>query len=310
VDLDSGVRLGIGAVFLALAAYHDVRTRRVSDKIWIALGSIGLGLVIIELVARNAPLEVYAVPAVVALLFYAIFFGAPLFEDDGFHARPVRLGLFVVAAILFVGSAAWAWQSGGSDAALYGRLVTMPVMILVYEGFYQLGLLHGGADTKGLIALTLLVPAYPDASPFPILSLDPRVRDALQAVFPFSLVVLVNAAVLFVAVPLIYLVWNAGRGDLEFPQALFGSRVPVDRIPKYAWLMERITDTGEHVLVLFPRRSRDPKAEADKLRALGITHVWVQPQVPFMVPLLAGFVLAFFVGNLLLGLLVAVLPHP
>jgi hypothetical protein len=29
-----------------------------------------------------------------------------------------------------------------------------------------------------------------------------------------------------------------------------------------------------------------------------------------MVPLLAGFLLAFFVGNLMLGFLTAVLPHP
>ncbi len=310
MDLDSGVRLGIGTAFLAFAAYHDVRTRRVSDRVWIALGSIGLGLVVFELVSENAPAEGYALPAVAAILFYAIFFGAPLFEEDGFHARPLRLGLFALAGILFVGSIAWASRAGGSDAATFGRLLPMPLMILVYEGFYQLGLLHGGADTKGLIALSLLVPTYPDASPFPLLSLDPRVRDALQAVFPFSLVVLVNAAVLFLAIPIVYLVRNAIRGDLEFPQALFGSRVPLDRLPKHSWLMERITDKGAHVLVLFPRRTRDVEAEAEKLRARGRARVWVQPQVPFMVPLLVGFLLAFLVGNLLLGLLVAVLPHP
>jgi archaeal preflagellin peptidase FlaK len=310
VDAESGIRLGIGTAFLVFAAYRDVRTRKVPDPVWIALGSIGLGLVIVELALAGASIDAYALPAVAAILFYAIFFGAPLFEEDGFHPRPVRLGLFALAGILFLGSAASASRTGGSDATTYGRLVSMPLMILVYEGFYQLGLLHGGADTKGLIALTLLVPMYPDLSPVPLLTLDPRIRDALQAVFPFSLAVLINAAVLFVAVPLVYLVRNAARGDLEFPQCLFGSRVPIDRIPTHAWLMERITDRGEHVLVLFPRRTRDRMAEVDKLRAFGRMRVWAQPQVPFMVPLLAGFLLAFFVGNLLLGFLVAVLPRP
>jgi prepilin signal peptidase PulO-like enzyme (type II secretory pathway) len=74
--------------------------------------------------------------------------------------------------------------------------------------------------------------------------------------------------------------------------------------------MERIDRRGERVLVLFPRRGRDQKEEVDKLQAAGVTRAWVQPQVPFMVPLLGGFLLAFFVGNVLLGFLVAVMPRP
>jgi len=32
-------------------------------------------------------------------------------------------------------------------------------MLVVYQLFYRVRLLHGGADTKGLIALTLLIPS-------------------------------------------------------------------------------------------------------------------------------------------------------
>ncbi|HYS70937.1 MAG TPA: A24 family peptidase C-terminal domain-containing protein, partial [Thermoplasmata archaeon] len=57
------------------------------------------------------------------------------------------------------------------------------------------------------------------------------------------------------------------------------------------------------VLVLFPKRRADPAGQVARLRARGIKRVWVTPQIPFMVPLLVGFGLAFVMGNLLVGLL-------
>src|SRR5207249_2480432 len=60
---------------------------------------------------------------------------------------------------------------------------------------------------------------------------------------------------------------------------------------------------AHHVLVLFPRRDGNPSQEVARLRAAGIDRAWVTPQVPFMVPLLGGLLLAFFVGNVLLGVL-------
>jgi preflagellin peptidase FlaK len=163
-------------------------------------------------------------------------------------------------------------------------------------------ILHGGADAKGLIALTLLVPTYPDASPFPILAPNPLVQDLLRVAFPFSLVIYVDAAILFLAVPLVLFLRNVIRGDFGV-QAFLGYRVPIDRIPSKAWLMEKINDRGEHILVLFPKRGGDRSEDLDRLRAAGADRVWVTPQVPFMVPLLGGFWLAFIVGNVLLGVL-------
>ncbi len=310
MDAFAAARLAIGTGVLATAALMDVRSRRVRDPLWVALGTIGLVLLVVEFAAESAALPRYGIVAATAILFYSIFYGKPLQEDDGLHLRPARLGLFGLAGVLLVGSGLLADAAGAGEPESFATLLVMPAMVLVYQGLYQLGLLHGGADTKGLITLTLLVPLYPDATPFPLLALDPRVRGAVQPVFPFSLVILIDAAVLFLAVPLAYLAINAVRGDVEFPQALLGTRADLAALPPHVWLMEKIDENGEHVLVLFPRRGRDPKGEAEKLRGAGITRAWVQPQVPFMVPLLGGFVLAFLAGNVLLGLLAAVLPGP
>jgi len=148
----------------------------------------------------------------------------------------------------------------------------------------------------------LLVPTYPDASPFPGFTADPRVQPAFQAIFPFSFVVLVDAAVLQLVVPVGLFIYNLTRGDIGI-QSFLGYRAPLDPFPKHVRLMERITDRGEHVVVLRPKRESDPTPEIVKLRAAGIRRAWVTPWVPFMVPLLGGFLLAFLAGNLLVAVL-------
>jgi hypothetical protein len=310
VDTFAASRLALGTCFLAVAAVWDVRSRRVRDPLWVALGGAGLVLLLLELASESAGLDLYGLVAATAILFCAIFYGRPLIGEDGLRLRPARIGLFVLAAILVLASGFWAASVGGREPGAYAALLGLPAMVIVYQAFYQVGLLHGGADTKGLIALTLLIPRYPNADPFPLLGVEPRVQGSIQTFFPFSLVVLIDAALLFLVVPIAYLLLNASRGDLKLPQALFGTRASVSPLPAHVWLMERIDQRGNHVLVLFPRRGRDQEQEANRLRAAGATKAWVQPQVPFMIPLLAGFLLAFFAGNVLWAFLTAVLPHP
>ncbi len=274
MDAFAAIRFAVGTGFLLVAAVSDVRTRKVPDPLWIALGSVGVLLLAVQFVANPGDPGAWALLGSAAILFYAIFLGAPLFEQDGFHPRPIRILLFIIAAAL-----------------------------LVYQWLYRVRILHGGADTKALIALGLLVPTYPDVSPFPLIGLPLRVESFWRIAFPFSLVVWVDAAVLFLAVPVGFLVRNLLAGNLALPQAFLGYRARIDPLPRHVWLMEKITERGDHVLVLFPKRDGNPSQEVARLRAAGIDRAWVTPQVPFMVPLLGGLLLAFFVGNVLLGLL-------
>jgi len=301
VDAFASTRFAVGAGCLVVAAVSDVRTRRVRDPLWIGLGTFGLILLGAQLAGAGSPWTGWSLLGSAAILFYAVFLGKPLFDDARFRVRPIRLLLFLAAALLFF---APLWMGVGTeDGPPTGELASMPLMVVMYQLFYRIRLLHGGADTKGLIALSLLIPSYPDARPFPLWMTDPRVESVLRVAFPFSLVAWVDAAIVSLAVPIGLVLYNAVRRDHTLPQAFLGYRAPLDRPPRHAWPMERITDGGEHVLVLFPKRGADSAAEVAKLRARGIERAWFTPQIPFMVPLFVGFLLAFVLGNLLVGIL-------
>ncbi len=314
MDAFAAARLVLGAGFLAAAAFLDVRTRRVRDLLWVALGTVGLGTVTIELLVNVSVVNHWLLVGSAAILFYAVFYGKPIRDEDGVHLRPIRILILAAAAAGFVGGVLLPVPGFFVTCCVrflsIEGLASVPVLIVVYQLFYQLGLLRGGADAKAMMALTLLVPLYPDASPFPLLAIPASVQSTMQVLFPFSLTVLVNAAILFLAVPLAYLVVNAARGEVELPQALFGTKATLDLLPPHVWLMERVNHRGERVAVLFPAHRQDESKEIAKLKAAGADRVWVQPKVPFMAPLLIGFLLAFSVGNLMLGFLTAVLPHP
>ena len=302
MDAFAATRLAAGVGFLVVAAASDLRSRRVRDPLWISLGTAGLMTLAAQIAFQGLAWPAWLLLVSAAIFFYAVFFGEPLFGEDGFHARPIRIVLFLAAGALFlisVGSI-----QGGAGYEVLPQLASMPVMVVVYQGFYKLRILHGGADAKGLIALTLLFPSYPSALPFPMSQADARVDAFLRIAFPFSLVIWVDGLILSLAVPVALLVYNAARGDLAFPQALLGYRARLNPFPARAWLMEKITDRGEHVLVLFPRRGGDPSGEIARLRAAGVERAWVTPKIPLMAALPPGLVVAFFAGNLLVAFLV------
>jgi preflagellin peptidase FlaK len=123
--------------------------------------------------------------------------------------------------------------------------------------------------------------------------------DTAQFVLPFPLLVLFNAALLTLAVPVALLVLNITRRQFRFPAMLFGYVMPVAEAKKrYVWPMERIED-GERKLRLFPGPSEDADTDLDRLAEAGALEIWVTPKVPFLIPIAASLAFSVVVGNLL-----------
>lgn len=185
--------------------------------------------------------------------------------------------------------------------ARWGYLAFVPAFAALMYGLWWVGLIAGGADAKALMAIGVLVP-------FP-LALAEGVPP-LSSVVPGAFAVLSNSLLLFLVIPLAFFVWNAAHGDLRLPQAFLGVKRRADTVARgHHWPMETVEADGTRRTRLFASRMSASEVEEtfERVQALGAERVWVSPKVPFMIPLLGGFVAAFLVGDVLQAALRAVL---
>ena len=171
------------------------------------------------------------------------------------------------------------------DEILPAIVQTVPVVGLALL-FYYLGL-YGGADAKALIVLAVLFPHYPEFWNFPIFR---------GLSFAFS--TLFNSVIFAPFLPLIFFFKNLvkeGFARENFVNYFIGKRVDTDKIPKHHALLEFINEEGKLVRV---RRGIEPnRAIIERLKRAGVKKVWVTPQIPFIVFITFGYVVAFFIGS-------------
>jgi preflagellin peptidase FlaK len=119
---------------------------------------------------------------------------------------------------------------------------------------------------------------------------------------PGSFCIFLNALLLFLFIPISLFLFNIGKRNLRFPHCLLGYVISVEKAKQtFVWPMEKIQN-GKRKLVYMPK-DIDIDEELAEFEKLGITEIWVTPKIPFMIPLLAGFLVTFFLGNILLQIL-------
>lgn len=208
----------------------------------------------------------------------------------------------LVGVLVLSAEAALDWDT---FVAGWRNLAFIPVFIVIVYGLWYFGLIAGGADAKALMALGVLLP-YPVmlGAPFPLL------ENPIPS-WPLAVSVLGNSLLLFLAVPLSFVFWNLSRGHVRLPHAVLGIKRKAKDVQRgHMWPMEIVDEDGTRRTKLFPSRLAQDEIDAlfERVQALGEEKVWVTPKVPFMIPLLLGFVAAFYIGDLMLGLMRLLIP--
>ena len=134
--------------------------------------------------------------------------------------------------------------------------------ILIFYGFYNIGIPRGGADTKALMALMLLFPLYPTIKGitfntyfYSLINEVPTL--GVEYVFPFAFTVLMNAALIMLIVIICLFIYNATKHNLKFPHAFLGYKLPLNLVTKkFVWPMERLED-GKPRLMAYPGKDLD-----------------------------------------------------
>jgi len=183
----------------------------------------------------------------------------------------------------------------GFENVLY--LIFVPVMIGLMYVLFQMRLIFGGADAKALMSLAVLAPFQPVIGEFPLLG---------TSFMPFPWTIFSNAVIMFLIIPLSLFFLNLAQRHVEFPYMFLGYRMSVSKArEKFVWPLEKRVD-GKKKFTYMPTHF-DTDEEWESFEQQGISEVWVTPKIPFMIPLLAGYICSFLVGDLLSSLMTAIL---
>ena len=168
-------------------------------------------------------------------------------------------------------------------------IIFIPIMIGFVYLLFQMRLLFGGADAKAIMAIAILLPFQPTIYQLPIWG---------QSYMPASWTVFANSLIIFLFIPIFLLVYNLTQRNIKLPHALLGYKMKLQKAKeKFVWPLEKIQDRKTK-LIIRPKES-DNKEEYFEFEKLGITEIWVTPKIPFMIPLLLGFICTFIFGDIL-----------
>ena len=168
-------------------------------------------------------------------------------------------------------------------------LMFIPVMIGLVYLLFQLRLIFGGADAKALMAIAILLPFQPNIENLPIWG---------ESIMPGAWQVFSNSIILFLFIPLSLLVYNLIKANIAFPHIFLGYKMKIETArEKFVWPLEKIID-GKRKFVYMPKEFEIDK-ELEEFEKNKIDEIWVTPKIPFMIPLLGGFICTFFLGDIM-----------
>ncbi len=293
-----GVEIAVVVGGFGYAAASDLRTREVSDRVWQLMGVLGAGLGAVAL-APGGLLPVVAWIVVAAFtLQHVVAWDAALGPRGEASADLLEAGLY---AAVIVGLAVAVVHWGVSATGVPWAVLAVLVSVLFARGLFEAGVLYGGADAKALMIAALVLPTFASV----LLPLSGSFALVL-AFLPFAVNLLMNAALLSLAIPIAIAARNLARREFRFPSGFTGYMLPVAEIPhRFVWLKDPLSvgATPRDELETAEDDQRERERLAAELSQRGVRRVWVTPQIPFVVLMAAGAIAALLAGNLVLDLI-------
>jgi archaeal preflagellin peptidase FlaK len=287
------VRLGIAFVIACSASISDWRKREVSDAHWGIMGVAGLILLAVQIVQDKVDLTYLLFLLPMAWYFFDMLVERRGMFEDGINLLPIGLYIGSFAVLAFLLSQFW------NDGYMW-QLLVIPILFVLIFFLYQFGIIKVGADAKALMAIALLIPTYPMIGPFPLIHVT---VEATQYIMPFAILVLFNAALLTLVVPVVMLIYNLSRRDVKFPAMFFGYMMELPEArKKFVWPMEYIKE-GALKMSIFVKSDDSSEEQLNQLEAAGKTRIWVTPKLPFLIPITASLLFSAIVGNVIFFLI-------
>lgn len=290
------VRVGSLVGGFLFAGVADFRTREVPDRLWQLLGVIALVVGDVVLAPGGlVPVVLWLIVAALGLehmLSWDLWLG----PDREGYADLIELVLYVVVIAIV---AAAAVRVGVGPSGVPYAVIAALATILFARGLFEAGVLYGGGDAKALIIAGILLPTFSS----PVL-FNPAALARVLQFLPYSINLLLDGAILSIVIPIGIAVRNLARRDFHGIQGFTSYQIPVEELPRrFVWIRDpaygSARDQEEEIETSEDDRRRRVQI-ANELKAKGIDRVWVTPQIPFLVLMALGAIVALLAGNLAL----------
>ena len=295
-------RVGVLLLGLGWAAWMDHKDRRVPNEHWIVWAKPAIFIWALDLMVQGADWTIYLTAAAVVAYASVSVFGRPTlgdaingsWMDRSFLLWYLAGGIGVVAGALEYQSTTpldVLLNEGEPLGMLWWKTASLFSVILLIDLAWRLRLLHGGADAKALMWVSLLFPTWATV-PLPMSGMG----DGAVVALPVSISLLIWGGLAFLLIPFVMLGLNLKRGDIkrfgDLRLAWHASMMSIDVVPqRHVWLLSTTMalPNGETRVVHSTRAPRttpsekELDADLEELRLLGVDKVWVSHKMPLLV---------------------------
>ena len=293
MDSIDTLRFLIGFVMLSYGSWSDLKTRRVSNLVWIYGGILGSLLLIYEVnsIWEDFGIYLWALLFATFTLFFNSFVDEYVLDKNQVILWKSSQYIAIFCSIYFF----FSFDSNDISKNNYQLidLISIPLlMILMYIWFY-FGPTIGGADVKAIMAISLITPFSFSFTGESLAAFDTRG-------FPYPFVIFMNSLLLYLLIPFSLAFYNIVKGNLESPffQIFFGTKMELSKAREsFVWPMQQAI--GEKVImVAFVKHKLDSDKEWEKLEDMGIKNPWITFKVPYIIPLALSFIMTAFFGDI------------
>ena len=297
---------------LGIAAWLDHKERRVPNEFWIRWSKPAIFLWTLDLLISEAEWYVFATAAAMVAYASIAVIGRPTMADikDG---KPLDIAVSIWYLIGIIGIlkgislhydddlASIIIGDGEASALLWWSTVSVIIPLMLVDFAWRARLIHGGADCKGLMWVSILIPSW---SSIPIIYPDAMEQSVIA--MPPAIAILVWGGLAFLLLPFIMVVKNLKDGQSNLRLIWHAERMKIDDvINNHVWLLSSIVEMpdGEKKIIHKTRApSRTPTKEKlqldiDELKKYDVEEVWVTRKYPLLVFLWPAAIPLLFVGG-------------
>ena len=297
-EVISWTRLIVLIWALGIAAWLDHKDRRVANEFWITWSKPAIFLWVLDLLNQEADWYVFATAAGIVAYASIAVIGRPTLKDiksgSGIDIMVTLWYAIGIAGITqglisHTDESILAVVSGEASkgATLWWSTFAVFIPIMLVDIAWRMRLIHGGADCKGLMWVSILVPSW---SSIPIQF--PETMDSTTIAMPPAIALLVWGGLSFLILPIIMVIKNLKDGNTNLKLIWHAEKMMIDKVSEsHVWLLSSIAEmpSGEKKIVHSTRAPRKTPtrekllADIAKLKENGVEKVWVTRKYPLLV---------------------------